>query len=204
MNKILDGDHDFLDAIRDWLYHFTSDIESPFKEHDSLTKLQMFVADGLKESSISDSLAQFCDSYIATKFKPQLPYLSKYRYMHLWMHWVADNCFTESANASIQGNPLGPKPQDELHTCGDKTLQHTKETHRKRQMEAYEILHKFLHKPADGKETELQNRALSLQIAVDTIELASNEYTLSAEYRCAMAPDSLGNQDFLLVYVKSE
>ena len=73
VNKILDGDHQFLDAIRDWLYHFTSDIETPFEEQDSLCKLFAFVADGSKEPTNSDYLAQACDSYISTKFKPQLP-----------------------------------------------------------------------------------------------------------------------------------
>ena len=101
VSAVLSGDTDFVKAICDWLYSFTSDIESEFEETDSLSKLKTYVKNAKSNKMISGSVIEFVENFIRVSFETQLDRLSKRHYMHLFSHWVAESCFVESANNMI-------------------------------------------------------------------------------------------------------
>ena len=127
--------------------------------------------------------------------------------MHLRFHWVSENSFTESSNRSLAYDPMGPKPQDCIHTAGDKIIQHTQEVHRKRAVEAHKLQNKKLAKPTHRDETELElsMRELSNHIGPDSLYLAKEQYDQSESYKCALCcTGPLEDSRELTIYVKKD
>ena len=59
MNKApckTDADHAFINECRDWFYSFPNEIESSWEEHDSLSKLHVFVQKTESEGLVSQSV----------------------------------------------------------------------------------------------------------------------------------------------------
>ena len=118
-----DADSEFLEEIREYLYFFTSDIESESEELDCMEKLRRFIRNARCDPDINSVLINFVDDWITKSFEHLLPSLCHRHYMYRYFGWVADNCFTESENAVLVGDEMGPKPSHRMHVAGDAILQ---------------------------------------------------------------------------------
>ena len=192
-----DNDLIFVRIVQDWLYHFTSDIETEFEEQDSLAKLQAYVHSDWVKKNVTHHVASFTDVFIVKSFRDQLPYLCKRYFMDKWMHWVADNSFTESSNAHMKLDPISPKPKDRIHIAGDKIVGHTERTLQRRASEAHTVANKSTKVPRNVEETPLDTamRLLSPQIHPKLSDVARSEHLQSSKYRVAIKSGD-DNHDF--------
>ena len=88
-----------------------------------MKKLRRFCNNARSNDNINDNLIDFILEYIRVSFEDVLPLLSHRNYMYRYCGWVADNCFTESENATLSKDEFGPKPNHRLHISGDAILQ---------------------------------------------------------------------------------
>ena len=114
--------------------------------------------------------------------------MSQHNYMECWSAWVSETSWVESMNKSLQYLAIAPKITDLLHRAGDKILQHTHETHRKRQTEAVDMSQKCLPSPTgQSSRADQCEIALSEHIVPAARERAFSEWRLSQNYRCNLA-----------------
>ena len=83
---------------------------------------------------------------------------------------------------------MAPKITDPLHRSGDKILQHTYETHRRRQTEVVDMSLKCLPSPAgQASHADQCDVALSRHIIPEIHERAFAERRLAQNYKCTLA-----------------
>ena len=126
----IDEDYAFIEEMRDWLYSFTSYIETESEEKDSLRKLKGVIQFELERKKLSKALLDFTLTYVTTRFEHRLDMLCHRRFMNTFEGRVADNCFTESDNSALARDPFGPKPNYKLHKAVGTIVQHTDEQFR--------------------------------------------------------------------------
>jgi hypothetical protein len=126
--------------VKDWLYSFSSDIESESEEKGSLKKLKHFVVIKKGKDIISESLLHETLLFIDTKFIPSLPLLSMRQYKSVYNACTKNNCFTESDNSSLKRDQSGPKANHKLHTACDATILHTKKRMKSLTQHAYRAI----------------------------------------------------------------
>ena len=108
--------------------------------------------------------------------------------MECWSGWVLETSCVESSNKSLQYLAIAPKITDPLHRAVDKILQHTQETHRRRQTEAVDMSQKCLPSPTgQAPRADQCEIALSKHIVPTTRGKAFSEWRLSQNYRCTLA-----------------
>ena len=100
-----------------------------------------------RTTSISKCCLKFTQTFFTTSFEKQLYRMSRHHYMGCWSRWVLETSWVESSNKSLQYSAIAPKITDPLHRAGDKILQHTHETQRRRQTEAVDMSHNCLPSP---------------------------------------------------------
>ena len=108
--------------MTEWLYSFTSDVETVEEEQDSLEKLRKVISFERSNDVISSGLLDFTAKFIRTTFEDLLPSIAHHNFMYKYCGWVSDNCFTESENSTLARDTFGPKPTNKLHVSGDKIL----------------------------------------------------------------------------------
>ena len=183
-------EHAFIGEVEAWLYSFPEDIETEWEENDSLHKLLNFVQRSMLAPNIRASLCMYSEEFISNNFIPQLPYICKRHYMDVWFGWVSETCFVEGVNASLTKDILGPKPQDGIHTAGDKIINHTQESHRRQQSVARKQnnIHITPVKGKKSSEVDLVLEDLSHHIILKLVEVCMNEWHLKDNYRCYVCP----------------
>ena len=108
--------------------------------------------------------------------------------MECWTGWVAETSWVESMNKSLQYSLMAPKITDGIDRSGDKILQQTYDTHRKRQTEAVDLIQKSLPSPTGkASHSERCEVALSEHILPTARTKAFSEWRLGQNYRCALA-----------------
>ena len=121
-----DSDREFITQVVHWLYHITSNVETPEEEDDSMSKLQRYIESIIQDKSVSEELTHTTWEFIAKSFVPMLPGLSNASFMRTFLGRFADTGFVESENAELAKNPLAPKPNNSLNVSCDKLLNMTK------------------------------------------------------------------------------
>ena len=124
-------DNNFVEEIRDWLYSFTSQIETKEEEADSLAKLMHTIDIEQNLGQLNNILLEGTRDFIKTKFEDQLYKFCHRHYKFKFWGWVDKNCFTEGSNALLSRDVLGPKPKHKLHQASDCIIQLTKSTFNK-------------------------------------------------------------------------
>ena len=133
--------------------------------------------------------------------------MSRHHYMGCWSGWVSKTSWVESSNKSLQYSSISPKITDPLHRAGDKILQHTHETHCKRQTEAVDTSQTCLPSPtSQASRTDQCNVALPRHILPKTRVSAFSEWRVSQYYRCTLTDIDKHTGDentllFLLGYI---
>ena len=141
-----------------------------------------------QEKSISKFCLQFTQGFFTTSFEKQLYRMSQHNYMECWSGWVSETSWLESMNKSLQYSAITPKITEPLHRAGDKILQHTRETHHKRQTEIVDMSQKYLPSPTgQASRADQCEIALSEHIVPTARGRAFSELRLSQNYRCTLA-----------------
>ena len=107
--------------------------------------------------------------------------LRNYHKYHFY-GWVADNCFTESENSTIERDPLGPKSSYKLHVSADAIIQHTDERFRNLISDATAAYK--ARKQAKPDDTELDALAcrLSAKLLNNCNDFIVGEFEKSTDY----------------------
>jgi hypothetical protein len=113
-------------------------------------KLKTYMDEANSVENISKACLQFTKSFFTSSFEKQLYHMCHRHYMGCWFGWVSESSFVESSNKSLQYLVVDPKITDTLHHAGDKILQYTYKTHRKRQTEAVDMIQKSLPTTDEG------------------------------------------------------
>lgn len=108
-----------------WFYHFTERIETEAQEKDSLAKLDIYIDEVEKEGKVSPGLITATKTFLDESFTPVLRLLCFREYMYIYCGDVNENCFTESDNASLKKDPMGPAANSKLYNSADAIIQHT-------------------------------------------------------------------------------
>ena len=183
-----DGDEEFVRQIQLWLYFLITGVESENESLDATLKLKTYMNEAKKITNISKVCLQFTQGFFTTSFANQLYRMSQHHYMGCWSGWVSETSWVESSNKSLQYSAMAPKITDPLHRAGDKILQHTYETHRRRQTEAVAMSLKSLPSPAgQASRADQCDVALSRHIIPEIRERAFAERRLSQNYKCTLA-----------------
>ena len=176
-----DAEKAFVEEIKEWLYSFTKDIESEWEEKDSLHKLRSFISKSRSHPDIKDCVTDFTSNFLLSKFEDQLPRLCLRYTLHSHCGWVHDNCFTESENAAIAKDPLGPKPNMRLHVSGDTILQHTDERFRTLTRDAFDHYLESKAQFDDETEKEALERTLSHAVVDHANTNVVNQFIASSK-----------------------
>lgn len=121
-----DADRLFQTHIVNWMYHFTSQIETEAQEKDSMFKLEAFLDKIEEEGVVSAILVSFTRTFLRESFKPVLDLLCFRNYIDIYCGDVDENCFTESDNAALRSDVMGPSANAHLFTSAHSITQHTK------------------------------------------------------------------------------
>ena len=103
---------------------------------NSLAKLLGFINCSKADPKTENILCIYSKEFISTKFTPQLPLICKRHCMDVWFGWVSETCFVKDVNASLSRGILWLRPQDSLHTVGNKIINQPQKSHRRHQTEA--------------------------------------------------------------------
>lgn len=120
-----DVDKTFQQHMINWFYHFTDSIETEAQEKDSLAKLDLYIDEVEKEGKVTPGLITATKTFLDESFTPVLRLLCFREYMYIYCGDVNENCFTESDNASLKGDSMGPAANSKLYNSADAIIQHT-------------------------------------------------------------------------------
>ena len=184
--KYLSTPHDeaFLDEVRDWLYSFSTYVESESEEKDSLAKLREVINMEKENNNISKGLLDFTTDYIITGFEDQLYRLCHCNYMDVLWGRIDDNCFSESSNSTLARDALGPKPNQKLHVAADCIIDHSEENNRKLQASAIDEMQKCKIRLGDESLSYQKARELSHLIIEECNNKAKSQFDSSHCYNC--------------------
>lgn len=177
--------------MRDWFYSFTNYIEYSHEEKDSLAKLRKVIAFEQSNGKVTPALVDFTSNFLTTKFQDRLPNLCLRVFKYAYYGWVADNCFTESENSTIERDAFGPKSSYRLHVSADATIQHTNERFRQMISDATSAFKS--RKPVKPNETEIDTlaRELSASLLDSCNDFIIEQYEKSNDYwGCEMTAES--------------
>jgi hypothetical protein len=201
-----EGDKEFVRQVQLWLYFLVTGIETEEEELDAVKKLKTYIEHADSVQNISKACLQFTNSFFTASFEKQMYRLCSRHYIGRWFGWVSESSFVESSNRSLQYAVAAPKITDPLHRSGDKILQHTRETHQKRQAEAVVMTQKSLPNMDNGSNTRVNEVLLSKHIIPEIREKAFDEWTLSKNYHCILAGNgkkmSDGKENQLVFFVE--
>ena len=183
-HKALDADTAFIKTVSDWLYSFTNYTETRDEEKDSMKKLKAFVRNQKDNAHISNNLIQATLDFIITKFEDRLPRLSHRHYLHAVAGGFADNCFSESSNASLSRDPLGPNPSHHLHNSMDAINEHNQEAVAKLRRGALDVFRATKMKTERESAEQASARVISEDIIEPVNDLVMKEYSSSQKQTC--------------------
>jgi hypothetical protein len=107
-----DNDRVFVYACINWFYSFTNHIETKLEEDYSIASFQQWIANS---TEVSLSLKTFTQTYWEKDFKPLvLPKLCRCHFQDIYSGDLAANSFTESENAALKKDNMGPRPNQSI------------------------------------------------------------------------------------------
>jgi hypothetical protein len=109
-----DNDRVFVYTCINWFYSFTNYLETKLEEDYSIASFQQWIA---KSKEVPPSLKSFTQTYWEKGFKPLLPKLCQRNFQDIYGGDLAANSFTESENAALKKNTMGPaRPNQSIDT----------------------------------------------------------------------------------------
>jgi len=135
-----------------------------------------------KNGTISEKLRAQTEMYVRHQFFPNLPYLCFRNYKRLPGGDKADNCVTESENASLKCSVTGPKPCNKLPVAASATIQHNDSRYKKkRQNIDRAVISSQPEYVGDDIQESIRN-SLGDKIADRPLREAAEQYDLSQNY----------------------
>jgi len=172
---------DFQSKIVNWLYSFTNDIETEEQEKDSLEQLSMFI-DVSEEEGVNRSLVTATRKFIRESFKPYLPLLCQRHFNDIYCGNVNENCFTESDNASMKKDSMGPEANSQLHISTSAIVGHTERRTGKLEREALKEARKSRQGKASDNEVLKCKTDISKKIVFQKCDDICDQFDLSSDY----------------------
>lgn len=170
---------DFQSKIVNWLYSFTNDIETEEQEKDSLEQLSMFI-DVSEEEGVNRSLVTATRKFIRESFKPYLPLLCQRHFNDIYCGNVNENCFTESDNASMKKDSMGPEANSQLHISTSAIVGHTERRTGKLEREALKEARKSRQGKASDNEVLKCKTDISKKIVFQKCDDICDQFDLSS------------------------
>jgi hypothetical protein len=107
------NDREFVSTCINWFYSFTNYIENKLEEDYSIASFQQWMANS---TEVSPSLQTFTQTYWEKGFKPLLPKLCQRHFQEIYGGDLGANSFTESENAALKKDTMGPRPNQSIDT----------------------------------------------------------------------------------------
>ena len=103
------NDKVFVARCINWFYSFTNYIETKLEEDYSIACFEQWIA---MSTGVNGSLKTFTQTYWEKGFKPVLPKLCQRHFQEIYGGDLAANSFTESENAALKKDAMGPRPAE--------------------------------------------------------------------------------------------
>jgi hypothetical protein len=116
-----DNDRVFVYTCINWFYSFTNYIETKLEEDCSITSFEKWIA---KTTEVSPSIKTFTLTYWEKGFKPLLPTLCQRHFQDIYGGDLAANSFTESENAALKKDTMGPRPNQSIDRSHEAISKH--------------------------------------------------------------------------------
>jgi len=169
---------EFQSTIVNWLYSFTNDIETEEQEKDSLEQLSLFI-DLSEKEGVNKSLITATRQFIRESFKPYLPLLCQRHFNDIYCGNTNENCFTESDNASMKKDSMGPKSNSRLHCSTSAIVGHTERRTGKLEREALKEARKSRQGKASDDEVLQCKTEISKKIVAEKCDAICDQFGLS-------------------------
>lgn len=99
-----------MDNIANWMYHFTSSVETAAEEKHSISKLNNYISESMASGVVSKDLGNRTRLFLTNSFYTRLSRLCFRHFMSITEGDRADNSWTESQNSALKRDVSGPKP----------------------------------------------------------------------------------------------
>ena len=111
----------FVARCINWFYSFTNYIETKLEEDYSIACFEQWIA---MSTGVNGSLKTFTQTYWEKGFKPVLPKLCQRHFQEIYGGDLAANSFTESENAALKKDAMGPRPNQSIDRSHDAIAKH--------------------------------------------------------------------------------
>lgn len=182
-----------MDYVRNWLYSFTSSIESSREENHSYDLFVQFVNQSYTTENpkrkISLALFNYTMDFLTKQFQPSLSKLCFRHFMDQPHGDRADNSFTESENASLKGSVSGPLPFHKLAVACHATATHHENRFESLQLQAERYTLSSQEEYTGDKIDQGVENMLQSTIVPKIRMMAGQEFRKSENYICLPVKD---------------
>jgi hypothetical protein len=182
----------FISYVANWMYFFTSSVETESEELHCKDLLMKFVHESMvtknPKRKISAKLGNETLAFLEKSFWPVLRKLCFRHYMYIPSGDVASNCATESENASLKKSVCGPKNYHKLAVAAHATCQHVRQRMQQLRQKADRRIESSQDEYAGECLKTGVERSLETLLVPRICSMAGEQYELSENFRYTTYP----------------